>query len=133
MLRSIGAAFAHCAVAYASTAKGISKLDADAPAMARDLAAHWEVLAEPIQTVMRRHGSPRPYEQLKELTRGQAQGAFGQQHVTDFVAGLEKRGELPPEAARRLAALTPATYTGLAAPLARAVRAEIKNATGFVV
>ena len=129
----MGAAFAHCAVAYASTAKGIAKLDADAPAMARDLEAHWEVLAEPIQTVMRRHGAPRPYEQLKELTRGQAQGAFGQRDVRDFVAGLEKRGEVPAEAARRLAALTPHTYTGLAASLARAVRAEIKAATGFVV
>jgi len=133
VLRSVGAAFAHSAVAYASTAKGISKLDADAAAMARDLDAHWEVLAEPIQTVMRRHGSPRPYEQLKELTRCQAQGAFGQRDVRDFVAGLERRGELPADAARRLAELTPASYTGLAAPLARAVRAEIKAATGFSV
>ena len=99
--------------------------------MARDLEAHWEVLAEPVQTVMRRHGAPRPYEQLKELTRGR--GAFSAQELRAFVARLAAKGELPPEAAARLAVLSPQSYTGLAAPMARAVRAEIKAATGLDV
>ena len=131
VLRSVGAGFAHCTIAYASTAKGIGKLDIDVAAMELDLEKHWEVLAEPVQTVMRRHGAPKPYEQLKELTRGH--GAFTAPAMREFVHGLGSRGQLPPEAVARLAALTPAGYTGLAGPLARSVRAEIKAVCGLIV
>ena len=92
--------------------------------MARELDAHWEVLAEPIQTVMRRHGSEKPYEQLKELTRGR--GAFSAPEVRAFVRRLRDSGQLPPEAADALEALTPASYTGLAAQLARGVGKHTK-------
>ena len=61
----MGVAFAHSAIAYKSTLKGLGKLQPDAAATAADLDRHWEVLAEPIQTVMRKHGAPKPYEQLK--------------------------------------------------------------------
>ena len=131
VLRSVGAGFAHCAVAYASTAKGVSKLQIDAREMARDLDAHWEVLAEPVQTVMRRRGAPEPYEQLKALTRGQ--GGMTREAVGGFVAELERKGQLPPADAARLRALTPATYVGRAGDLARSVRAEILAHTGLKV
>jgi adenylosuccinate lyase len=80
--------------------------------MAADLDAAWEVLAEPVQTVMRRHGLPNPYEQLKALTRGQGIDAAA---MRAFVEGLD----LPAEAKSRLAAMTPASYTGLAEALAK--------------
>ena len=124
VLRSLGTAFGHCVIAYASALKGLGKLQADAPAMAADLDAHWEVLAEPIQTVMRRYGAPKPYEQLKELTRGR--GAFTPAELRAFIAGLERSGQVPPAAAAALAALTPATYLGLAPQLARDARKHLK-------
>ena len=124
-MRSIGPAFAHSLLAVRSAAKGVGKLDADRSAMLADLDAHWEVLAEPIQTVMRRYGAPAPYEQLKELTRGQ--GAFNASSIRDFVKRVAAGGQIPQDAANALLALTPATYLGIAPQLARGVRADIEN------
>ncbi|MBK1641089.1 adenylosuccinate lyase [Chromatium okenii] len=114
VLRNLGVGFAHTTIALHSTLKGISKLEADPARLAADLEANWEVLAEPIQTVMRRYGVAEPYEKLKELTRGQRISAAA---LDAFVAGLE----LPIAAQLELRALTPATYVGIAAQLALAV------------
>lgn len=92
--------------------------------MLSDLDGHWEVLAEPIQTVMRRYGAPAPYEQLKDLTRGN--GAFNSTTIRAFISRLEKEKQLPPDAAKALLQLTPASYIGLAPELAKGVRAELK-------
>ena len=114
VLRTLGTAFGHVLVALESLARGLGKLSVDPARMAGDLDAAWEVLAEPVQTVMRRHGLPNPYEQLKALTRGQAMDA---DTLRRFIAGLD----LPAEARERLLALAPAAYTGLAERLARAI------------
>ena len=95
--------------------QGLSKLEVDPAAMALDLDGNWEVLAEPIQTVMRRYGIANPYEQLKALTRGRT--GMTRESLHAFVDSLA----LPDEAKQRLKALTPANYTGLAAALARRV------------
>ena len=112
VLRNLGVGFAHTSIALQSTMKGISKLEADTQRMASELDANWEVLAEPIQTVMRRHGIDRPYERLKELTRGQR---ITTAELNRFVDTLE----LPAEVKQRLRTLTPATYTGNAEEQAR--------------
>ena len=110
VLRNVGVAFGYGMIALASAMKGIGKLESDPERMAADLDRAWEVLAEPIQTVMRRHGLEKPYERLKEQTRGQA--------VTrEALHGLIATLEIPEAARERLLALTPATYTGLAAQL----------------
>jgi adenylosuccinate lyase len=92
--------------------RGLAKLNANPERLAADLDANWEVLAEAVQTVMRRHGLPEPYEQLKALTRGQG---ITRDSMRAFIEGLA----LPAEDKVRLLTLTPATYTGLAADLAR--------------
>lgn len=109
-LRNVGVAVGHSGLAIASARRGLAKIIPDAAAMEADLDQHWEVLAEAVQTVMRRHGVEEPYERLKELTRGRQ---VGPAEVRKFVEGLG----LPEQAAARLAALTPAGYTGLAADL----------------
>ena len=114
VLRTVGTAFGHTQVALDSVARGLSKLNADPQRLAADLDASWEVLAEAVQTVMRRYGLPEPYEQLKALTRGQG---ITRESMRTFIAGLE----LPAEARQRLLELTPATYTGLAATLAASI------------
>ncbi|HVI26731.1 MAG TPA: adenylosuccinate lyase [Xanthomonadaceae bacterium] len=114
VLRALGTAFGHALIGFDSLARGLGKLSANPQRLAEDLDAAWEVLAEAVQTVMRRHGLPNPYEQLKALTRGQGISADS---MRDFVAGLD----LPPEAKQRLMAMTPATYTGLAERLAREI------------
>jgi adenylosuccinate lyase len=114
VLRNLGVGVAHTAIALESALRGIGKLEADPARLAADLDANWEVLAEPIQTVMRRYGVERPYERLKELTRGQR---IGREDMQGFVAGLE----IPEEAKAVLRALTPAAYIGNAAVQARAV------------
>ena len=114
VLRTLGVGLADSLVAYRSCLKGIGKLEVNAPALAADLDDNWEVLAEPIQTVMRRHGLEQPYEQLKALTRGQR---VERETLRAFVADLA----LPDEAKQRLLALTPASYTGNAAVQARKV------------
>ncbi|GAP66429.1 adenylosuccinate lyase [Mizugakiibacter sediminis] len=112
VLRALGTAFGHSLVALDSLQKGLGKLQVAPERLAADLDASWEVLAEAVQTVMRRHGLPNPYEQLKALTRGQG---ITRETMRGFVEGLE----LPADAKARLLALTPAGYTGLAADLAR--------------
>jgi len=112
VLRNLGPGIAHSLIAYQATRKGIGKLDVDAEALARDLDRNWAVLAEPIQTVMRRYGVPNPYERLKELTRGETIDA---ETLANFIDGLE----IPEDAKARLRELTPATYVGDAASLAR--------------
>jgi adenylosuccinate lyase len=114
VLRALGVGLAHSLVAYRSCLKGIGKLEANAAALDADLSDNWEVLAEPIQTVMRRYGIEQPYEQLKALTRGQR---VDRETLWAFVADLA----IPDEAKQRLLALTPATYTGNAAAQARKV------------
>lgn len=110
-IRNVGTAFAHSLVAVAATKKGLGKAEIRAEKMAADLDANWEVLAEPIQTVMRKAGLPNPYERLKELTRGHAIDAAA---IRSFVKGLD----LPAADKARLLAMTPAGYTGIAARLA---------------
>ena len=115
VLRNLGVSCGHALIAYASIAKGIGKLETNEARLSTDLDSSWEVLAEPIQTVMRRYGVENPYEKLKALTRGQSINA---QILAEFVADLE----IPEEAKQALAALTPANYTGDAQKLAEALK-----------
>ncbi len=114
VLRNMGAALGHTLLAYDSLARGLDKLEVNHAALAADLDAAWEVLAEPVQTVMRRYGLPHAYERLKELTRGKA---ITRDALRAFIATLE----IPEGERDRLLALTPSTYTGAAARLARAL------------
>ena len=114
VLRAIGTGYGHSLVALHSLLKGLGKLEVEPTRLAADLDASWEVLAEPIQTVMRRYGIENPYEQLKALTRGKA---IGRAELEAFVKQLD----LPDEARDRLLALTPAAYTGNAADMAAAL------------
>ncbi len=114
VLRTLGVGLAHSLVAYQSCLKGIGKLEVNAAALDADLDDNWEVLAEPIQTVMRRYGIEQPYEQLKTMTRGQR---VDRETLRAFIADLA----IPDEARQWLLALTPATYTGNAAAQARKV------------
>ncbi|HVC28150.1 MAG TPA: lyase family protein, partial [Gammaproteobacteria bacterium] len=114
VLRNVGVAIGHSLLAYEAFLKGLSKLEADSERMRADLDNNWEVLAEAIQTVMRRYGIKAPYEQLKTLTRGKR---INQDDLQRFIKDLE----IPNQAKQRLLALTPAEYIGLAAQLARDV------------
>ncbi len=111
VLRNLGVSCAHCLVAYASIAKGIGKLETNEAKLLEDLNRSWEVLAEPIQTVMRRYGIDEPYEKLKALTRGQTINA---QVLAEFVKDLD----MPEAAKKALSELTPMNYTGDAEKLA---------------
>jgi adenylosuccinate lyase len=112
--RNLGTALGHTLLAYASCLRGLAKLEADPARLAADLEANWEVLAEAVQQVMRRHGVPEAYEKLKDMTRGRR---LDRAQLAVFVKALE----IPEEAKKRLLALTPAKYTGLAAELAKRV------------
>jgi len=112
VLRNMGVALGYSVLAWDSCLRGLAKLEVDRERLAEDLDANWEVLAEPIQTVMRRYGVENPYEQLKELTRGKRITA---QALARFVDGLA----IPEDAKARLRALTPQGYVGRAAELAR--------------
>ena len=114
VLRNLGVGFAHSVIAYESTLKGISKLELNAQRIAEDLNNCWEVLAEPIQTVMRRYAVPDAYEKLKELTRGKG---ITPEALQAFVEALE----IPEEAKQELKALTPANYIGNAVAQARRI------------
>ena len=114
VLRNVGVGLAHSLIAYESTLKGISKLDINPAQLAADLDNAWEVLAEPIQTVMRRYGVEKPYEKLKELTRGKAITEDALQAFIDTLA-------IPDDAKERLKAMTPSNYLGNAAAQARRV------------
>ncbi|MGE5320779.1 MAG: adenylosuccinate lyase [Hyphomicrobiaceae bacterium] len=115
VLRNMGVGFGYSLLAYESCLRGLGKLEANPAALAADLDANWEVLAEPIQTVMRRYGVANPYEQLKELTRGKAGMTRETLHV--FIDGLS----IPDTEKTRLKLMTPASYTGIAAELARQI------------
>ncbi|MBA3056677.1 MAG: adenylosuccinate lyase [Gammaproteobacteria bacterium] len=114
VLRNIGVALGYAVLAYQSLATGLGKLEINEVAIAADLDASWEVLAEPIQTVMRRFGLPKPYEQLKDFTRGEP---MTRELMQGFIAKLE----IPDAEKQRLLAMTPGRYTGKAAQLARRV------------
>jgi adenylosuccinate lyase len=114
VLRALGTAFGHALVGFDALLRGLDKLSVNPERLAADLDAAWEVLAEAVQTVMRRHGLPNPYEQLKALTRGQGITA---QSMREFIGTLD----LPADAKQRLLEMTPGSYTGLAEPLARDV------------
>ncbi|MEP7044801.1 MAG: adenylosuccinate lyase [Dokdonella sp.] len=114
VLRALGTAFGHTQIALDALLRGLNKLNAAPDRLAADLDASWEVLAEAVQTVMRRYGLPEPYEQLKALTRGQG---ITREALREFVGGLG----LPEAAKKRLLELTPASYSGLASALATAI------------
>jgi adenylosuccinate lyase len=113
-LRNAGTALGHTLLAYASCLRGLAKLEADPARLAADLDANWEVLAEAVQQVMRRHGVPDAYDKLKAISRGKR---LDRRQLAAFVKTLP----IPPEAKKRLLALTPGKYTGLAAELAKRV------------
>ena len=113
VLRNMGVALGHALLAYDSCLRGLDKLQVNPAQLAADLDRNWEVLAEPIQTVMRRYGIPEPYEKLKALTRGKT--GFEPEALRAFIDQLE----LPQHERERLKVLTPGTYTGKAAELAR--------------
>ncbi|KAA0443067.1 MAG: adenylosuccinate lyase [Candidatus Thioglobus sp.] len=115
VLRNLGVSCSHCLIAYASIAKGIGKLVTNEEKLLQDLDDSWEVLAEPIQTVMRRYGIEAPYEKLKDLTRGQAINA---QVLAEFVQDLD----IPESAKKALSALTPMNYIGDAQKLANSIK-----------
>ena len=112
VLRNLGVSCAHSLISFSSVRKGINKLEVNETRLLEDLDNAWEVLAEPIQTVMRRYGIENPYEKLKELTRGKAIDA---EIIKDFINSLE----IPSEAKEELYKLTPANYIGDAIKLAR--------------
>ena len=114
VLRNLGVGLAHGQIAYESALKGIDKLEINESRLAEDLDQAWEVLAEPIQTVMRRYGIEKPYEKLKELTRGKTINKKG---LADFVDTLA----IPEQEKIRLKALTPAAYIGNAAQQAKKI------------
>jgi adenylosuccinate lyase len=114
VLRNMGVALGYSLLGYDSLAKGLGKLEVNEAALAEDLDAAWEVLAEPIQTVMRRYKLPNPYEQLKELTRGKA---ITRESIQAFIEGLA----IPAADKARLLKMTPGSYTGHAARLARSI------------
>jgi len=111
VLRNIGVGFGYALLAYDSCLRGLNKLEVNAARLEQDLDANWEVLAEPVQTVMRRYGIANPYEQLKELTRGKG---ITRDALREFIETLA----VPQEAKELMLAMTPANYTGLAAKLA---------------
>ncbi|XYJ10270.1 adenylosuccinate lyase [Telluria sp. B2] len=114
VLRNIGVGFGYALLAYDSCLRGLNKLEVNAARLEADLDASWEVLAEPVQTVMRRYGIENPYEQLKELTRGKG---ITREALQEFIGKLA----VPQEAKDLLLQMTPSNYTGLAAQLAKAI------------
>jgi adenylosuccinate lyase len=114
LLRNVGVALSHALIAWRSIERGLQRVAVDGERLAQDLDANWELLAEPIQTVMRRFGVENAYEQLKELTRGQHVSAAA---LRSFIDGLA----IPEDAKQRLRELTPARYIGTAEQLARDV------------
>lgn len=114
VLRNLGVGLGYSVVAYDACLRGLNKLEINADAINADLDSCWEVLAEPVQTVMRRYGLPNPYEQLKELTRGKGINEVG---LREFITSLD----LPQNVKADLLAMTPRSYIGLAAQLAKQV------------
>eukprot|EP00939_MAST-03C_sp_MAST-3C-sp1_P004115 g4115.t1 len=116
VMRNVGVGFAHAIVAYKSTLKGFGKVEVQKETLLEELDRNWEVLAEPVQTVMRLYEVEEPYEKLKALTRGRR---IDREKMQDFVRSLE--GEIPDAEIERLLSLTPASYIGVAPELARSV------------
>ncbi len=114
VLRNVGVGAAHSLIAYEASLKGLNKLEINLAVITEDLAKHWEVLAEPVQTVMRRYGIEKPYEQLKELTRGKP---IDEELLRTFISQLD----IPEDAKHTLLEMTPLTYTGSAETQARNV------------
>ncbi|HEX4325382.1 MAG TPA: lyase family protein, partial [Burkholderiales bacterium] len=112
VLRNVGVALGHSLLALDSLKRGQGKLEVNRARLSEDLDGNWEVLAEAVQTVMRRYGVPQPYEQLKALTRGKG---ITREGLKEFITALE----IPIDAKRRLLKMTPATYIGKAAELAK--------------
>jgi len=115
VLRNLGVGFGYSVLAYASTMKGLSKLEMNEAAIAADLDATWEVLGEAVQTIMRRYGLPNPYEQMKELTRGKG---ITPAALREFVEALD----IPSDAKAELMNLTPGRYIGNATKQAKAIK-----------
>ena len=115
VLRNMGVAFGYTLLGYDSCLRGLNKLEANFDKLAEDLDASWEVLAEPIQTVMRRYGLENPYEQLKELTRGK--GGINKASLHAFISTLN----IPADAKKALLEMTPANYIGKAVELAKGI------------
>ena len=113
VLRNMGVALGHTLLSYESCNKGLNKLESNPDRLAEDLRDSWEILAEPIQTIMRRYGLPNPYEQLKELTRGKE--SISKETIRKFIDGLA----IPDKEKKRLRDLTPQNYIGKATELAR--------------
>ncbi|MQL98331.1 hypothetical protein Taro_031042 [Colocasia esculenta] len=126
VLRNLGVGLGYSLLAYKSALQGIHKLQVNEAHLREDLEQSWEVLAEPIQTVMRRHGIPEPYEKLKELTRGRS---VTKESIRDFVVGLE----LPDEAKSSLLKLTPHAYIGAAADLVKSAKPDVNLLDGFKI
>jgi adenylosuccinate lyase len=116
VLRNMGVAFGYTLLGYDSCLRGLNKLEINAAKLAEDLDSSWEVLAEPIQTVMRRYGIENPYEQLKELTRGK--GGINKDSLHVFIQGLK----MPADAKQSLLEMTPANYIGKAATLTKHIK-----------
>lgn len=115
VLRNMGVGFGYTLLGLKACLKGLNKLEINQQAIATELDNSWELLAEPVQTVMRRHGVPNPYEQLKELTRGK--GGITRETLHAFIKNLE----LPETEKARLLELTPSAYIGKAAELAKRI------------
>jgi adenylosuccinate lyase len=114
VLRNMGVGFGYSVIAYESTLKGVSKLELNEERLSADLNNAWEVLAEPVQTVMRRYNIEKPYEKLKELTRGQG---ITQEKMQQFIETLD----IPESAKESLRQLTPASYIGNAVDQAKKI------------
>ncbi|XP_060171621.1 uncharacterized protein LOC132602846 [Lycium barbarum] len=126
VLRNMGVGLGHSLLAYRSALQGIHKLQVNEGALAEDLDKTWEVLAEPIQTVMRRYGVPEPYEKLKELTRGRA---VNKENIREFIQKLD----IPGDAKTSLLNMTPHSYIGAAAELAKNVNEAINLVNGVQI
>lgn len=119
-IRTMGTAIAHSIIAYQSCLKGLDKLEVVAEKLEKDLENAWEVIAEPVQTVMRRYGVEKAYEKLKDMTRGQS---VDHKAIEKFIYGLD----VPDDAKQRLLALTPASYTGNAEQQAKLIVSRVKR------
>ena len=115
MLRNMGVAIAHSSLAWQSTCRGLTKIAVNTEVIRHDLNHHWEILAEPIQMIMRKHGLEKPYEQLKNVTRGQK---ITKELIQTFIT----ESTLPDDAKNTLLKLTPENYIGCAAELAKKLR-----------